>query len=593
MHFSLLQTRTRGIDQFHQVTLLKKQINMKYLIITSLYTSIIAVTTTQSELFPILFSTAGILLLYWFLSHSFAMRKEIAFLKEENQYFMDSFRNIRTPITLLHTPLKSTYSNNCPDNIKKELSLAIRNIDCLNDHLTRLMDLKQIAAHSQKMNITEHELGNFLKNKISSLKDHAANRHIKLEIQTEFKYASVWIDQSKISPVIEKFIKNIIDHTEYSKKVIIHASLCNKYWIIKVSYTGNENLMKCYKCSGKHLIKQKTESKYYFAKSALCKKLTEICNGKILINNSCHTITLRFPVKPSYENVSERSLVHIEKNIEEEKIDALFHKSSQKRNSSRPVVIMVDSNEEFRSYLETCLSEEYIVRGFENGADALGYIKDEHPDLVICDTVLNGMGGDELSSRLKTSKETSIIPVILYGSHIDADQRSKREASLADTFMHTPFHVEDLKIEIAVLIRNSRLLRKAFLHKVFGEHFLQVQPTEMIKEATEGSKSLLINEVKEYILERIEKEDLTIDAIASHLKMSRTKFYNKWKSVTGEAPTVFIEAVRMEKAHELLESGKYPVGTIPEMIGLKDVKNFRNRYKEYFGITPKESIKKK
>ena len=34
---------------------------MKYLIITSLYTSIIAVTTTQSELFPILFSTAGIL----------------------------------------------------------------------------------------------------------------------------------------------------------------------------------------------------------------------------------------------------------------------------------------------------------------------------------------------------------------------------------------------------------------------------------------------------------------------------------------------------------------------------------------------------
>lgn len=566
---------------------------MKYLIITSLYTSIIVVTTTQSELLPILFSTAGILLLYWLLSHSLAMRKEIAFLKEENQYFMDSFRNIRTPITLLHTPLKSTYSNNCPDIIKKDLSLAIRNIDCLNDHLTRLMDLKQIATHSKRMNITEHELGNFLKNKISSLKDHAANRHIKLEIQTEFKYASVWIDQSKISPVIEKFIKNIIDHTEYSKKVIIHTSLCNKYWKIKVSYTGNENLMKCYKCSGKHLIKQKTESKYYFAKSALCKKLTEICNGEILINNSCHTITLRFPVKPSYENVSERSLVHIEKNIEEEKIDALFHKSSQKRNSSRPVVIMVDSNEEFRSYLETCLSEEYIVRGFENGGDALGYIKGEHPDLVICDTVLNGMGGDELSSRLKTSKETSIIPVILYGSHIDADQRSKREASLADTFMHTPFHVEDLKIEISVLIRNSRLLRKAFLHKVFGEHFLQVQPVEIIKEATEGAKNSLINEVKDYILERIEHEDLTIDAIASHLRMSRTKFYNRWKTLTGEAPTVFIEAIRMEKAHELLESGKYPVGTIPEMIGLKDVKNFRNRYKEYFGITPKESIKKK
>ena len=64
-------------------------------------------------------------------------------------------------------------------------------------------------------------------------------------------------------------------------------------------------------------------------------------------------------------------------------------------------------------------------------------------------------------------------------------------------------------------------------------------------------------------------------------------------SLTREPPTLAIDCIGTEKAHELLESGKYPVGTIPEMIGLKDVKNFRNRYKEYFGITPKESIKKK
>ena len=102
----------------------------------------------------------------------------------------------------------------------------------------------------------------------------------------------------------------------------------------------------------------------------------------------------------------------------------------------------------------------------------------------------------------------------------------------------------------------------------------------------------MINEVKDYILERIEHEDLTIDAIASHLRMSRTKFYNRWKTLTGEAPTVFIEAIRMEKAHELLESGKYPVGTIPEMIGLKDVKTSATDIKNTSGITPKESIKK-
>ena len=83
-----------------------------------------------------------------------------------------------------------------------------------------------------------------------------------------------------------------------------------------------------------------------------------------------------------------------------------------------------------------------------------------------------------------------------------------------------------------------------------------------------------------------------------HLKLSllpfpRTAFFNKWKALTGEAPKYFIYRIRMEKARELLESGKYSVQVIPEMIGLKNLKNFRHKYKEYFGITPSKSITKK
>ena len=47
----------------------------------------------------------------------------------------------------------------------------------------------------------------------------------------------------------------------------------------------------------------------------------------------------------------------------------------------------------------------------------------------------------------------------------------------------------------------------------------------------------------------------------------------------------------MEKARELLESGKYRIQEIPEMVGLKDVKNFRNKYKKHFGIAPSETLR--
>ena len=93
---------------------------------------------------------------------------------------------------------------------------------------------------------------------------------------------------------------------------------------------------------------------------------------------------------------------------------------------------------------------------------------------------------------------------------------------------------------------------------------------------------IFINLVKDFILKNIDQENLTIDEVASELCMSRTTFFNKWKSLTGEAPKYFIYRIRMEKARELLESGRYSVNVVPEMIGLRNLKNFRHKYKRIF-----------
>ena len=164
------------------------------------------------------------------------------------------------------------------------------------------------------------------------------------------------------------------------------------------------------------------------------------------------------------------------------------------------------------------------------------------------------------------------------------NQDYKRNASLADTFLYMPFNIENLKIEISVLIKNYRFLRKSFLQKIFGEKFLETD----IEEMPEEDNYQLINKVKKFILDN---ESLKISHIASETGMSRTKFFIKWKFLTGEAPIEFMTRIRMEKACELLESGKYRIQEIPEMVELKDVKNFRNKYKKHFGIAPSETLR--
>lgn len=88
--------------------------------ITSLFVSIIdANIFHQSHFFLLL--TAGGISLYWLLSHFLTLHKEIKILKEEHQYFMDSFQSIRNPITLVHTPLRAACDDSCPEDIKKNV----------------------------------------------------------------------------------------------------------------------------------------------------------------------------------------------------------------------------------------------------------------------------------------------------------------------------------------------------------------------------------------------------------------------------------------------------------------------------------------
>ena len=561
---------------------------MMYLKTISIAASFLIATIFENQSYLVLLLIVAGFFLYWHLFHYLSIQKERNFLKEENQYFIDSFQSIRNPITLVHVPLRTICNDNCPENIKNDLSLAIRNIECLNENLDKLSGLKYLHNHPEVLNITEHELGNYLRNRICSLQGYATNKHIKIIIKTEFTYASVWLDKNKISPIIDKFITNAIDCSEPESNITLLISISQEHWEISVPDSGNGKLTKLYNQNKHRMIRQKAEFECHFSKSILLKKLADLCNGKILVSNINHTVTLRFPVKCSCEDQSNHSPLCFTNHTEIEKIDRLLVKAPCKRNSHKPTVVLADSNDDFRSYLTSCLTEEFTIKSFRDGVEAMTCIKNEYPDLVICDTELQNMDGVELSSRLKTSGDTSIIPIILYGSHIDIDRRYKRETSLADTFLYIPFHIEDLKIEITVLIRNSRFLRKAFLQQIFGEQFIRIQTTKNL----DNANCTFINKVKEFILENIDREDLTIDDIASQLCMSRTAFYNKWKLLTGEAPKFFIYRIRMEKARELLESGKCPVNVVPEMIGLRNLKNFRNRYKEYFKITPCKSIKK-
>lgn len=530
---------------------------------------------------------SGICILCWLLFHLLCIGEERDLLKEGNQYFIDTFQNIRNPISLIKTPLGAVYEGDCPEDIKKELAVALHHIGGLEQHLIALMELKRLFGNSGSLVVAEHEIGAFMRKKVSFLQSHVAGLQMKLDLVPDFDYASAWFDPGKISPVIDRFVLSAIECSLPETHLSMQVSLKGDYWAIRIKDTGNKRFLKCCRWYSSRLpILRPLHGKQYGMGGVFFDKLMNICDGKILTLEK--EALLRFPIRCSCAVSGGYTSLNIPDTFQVNESEIAFHGFSKKKNMDRPLVILADNDKGFKDYLEKRLSECFVVRSFDDGQEALEVICEEYPDLVICDIMLKGMSGEELSSKLKTSRDTSFIPVILMGAHIDVKRREKRCSSQADLFVCKPFNLEDLKVEISILINNSRFLRKTFLQKVFGEDFL----TKPMERAQQDANLAFLNEVKLYIMENMDKEDLTVDDIASRMCMSRTTFYNKWKLLTGEAPKYLISRIRMEKARELLESGKFSVTMVAEMVGMRNLKNFRGRYKEYFGKTPKEFMKK-
>ena len=530
---------------------------------------------------------SGICILCWLLFHLLCISEERDLLKEGNQYFIDTFQNIRNPISLIKTPLGAVYEGDCPEDIKKELAVALHHIGGLEQHLIALMELKRLFGNSGSLVVAEHEIGAFMRKKVSFLQSHVAGLQMKLDLVPDFDYASAWFDPGKISPVIDRFVLSAIECSLPETHLSMQVSLKGDYWAIRIKDTGNKRFLKCCRWYSSRLpILRPLHGKQYGMGGVFFDKLMNICDGKILTLEK--EALRRFPIRCSCAVSGGDTSLNIPDTFQVNESEIAFHGFSKKKNMDRPLVILADNDKGFKDYLEKRLSECFVVRSFDDGQEALEVICEEYPDLVICDIMLKGMSGEELSSKLKTSRDTSFIPVILMGAHIDVKRREKRCSSQADLFVCKPFNLEDLKVEISILINNSRFLRKTFLQKVFGEDFL----TKPMERAQQDANLAFLNEVKLYIMENMDKEDLTVDDIASRMCMSRTTFYNKWKLLTGEAPKYLISRIRMEKARELLESGKFSVTMVAEMVGMRNLKNFRGRYKEYFGKTPKEFMKK-
>lgn len=286
--------------------------------------------------------------------------------------------------------------------------------------------------------------------------------------------------------------------------------------------------------------------------------------------------------------------------------------------SFKDTLLFVDDNEDLRQYIRMAFADQYHVVDVESGEAALKYLSENGEcDIVVSDVMMPGMQGDELCRRIKENKETGWLPVILLTAKAGRDFMIEGLDLGADDYIAKPFDSAILASKIASMLKNRRRLSQYYMEQslaiVRGEDsglsssksLLPSEPSlpsvasgETNKSSDKTNKSsdekepdldpmdqAFVEKATRLVLDNLSDTDFTIDRLCREMAMSRTLFYGKLKTLTGQGPQDFMRLIRLEQAALYLKQGD-SVLDVSVKTGFVNVKYFSTVFKKHFGVSP-------
>ena len=163
----------------------------------------------------------------------------------------------------------------------------------------------------------------------------------------------------------------------------------------------------------------------------------------------------------------------------------------------------------------------------------------------------------------------------------EAYQSKLRSLSETDTSVTKQFNTFTLRNHIGNL-QDQRLY--------MCESFSKESGVELNKNAINISDETFLKKVILLIKDNLHDENFSIDSLAAKLKMSRSQFYRKIKTLTNQSLYDFVNTIRMNQALEYLLSGEYTVSEVAYKVGFSLPTNFTRAFVKFYGKTPSKYL---
>lgn len=502
--------------------------------------------------------------------------------EEKIRFFANTAHEMRNSLSLIKAPIDELgRETNLSKRERYYIELAKGQIDRLVSVVTQLMDFQDADIGKEQLSLKEVDLVRFVSKRIAMFESMARSVNMKIEFQSNVEECLTLIDEVLMEGVVDNLISNAIKYSKPESMIDVQLSVEYKNWILNVrdygigiSRSAQRQIFKRL-FRGENAINSKVVG--WGVGLLLVKKYVTLHRGKITCKSQMDegtTFKVSVPILENnvHQEPTSISMLPIE-DVEPE--ESVFKTSDLS-------VLIVEDNEDLRVFLDQSLQKEFKVTTASDGEEAWETIMTQLPDLIVSDVIMPKKDGFELCKLIKSTYETSHIPVVLLTALSEKTEQLHGLGLGADDYLTKPFDVALLRQRITTIISNRNSMRAKVLN------LLKEDRQEPL--LTNTLNDHFVKKALEVVHDNISNLSFSKEVFASEMNVSGSLLYKKIKSMTDQSPTDFVRLVRLNKATELLMTGAYNITEVSEMCGFASVGYFSTVFKKNYGKSPSELL---
>jgi signal transduction histidine kinase/ligand-binding sensor domain-containing protein/DNA-binding response OmpR family regulator len=515
------------------------------------------------------------------------------------KFFINLSHDIRTPMTLILTPLLTLIKEDKNPERQNIYALMRRNADRILHLINQIMDLRKIEKGQMQMHFAETDLVDFTRGVVRLFQIQAKNRQINLRLDADEEPLMVWIDRSNFDKVLMNLLSNAFKFTHTGGNIVISISHDSTSAHLTVADDGDtipeDKIDRIFDrfYQGSTIIQGRQSGTGVGLD--LVRSIIDLHHGTVSARNTENPRGCAFDVTIPLGNshlkpqdlVTAEEQAKLDSQLDMSELEPQMEEKPQQTDTkpiasdSKPTIVVVDDEDDIRQYIAQQLASNYHIIECTNGKEAQTTILREQPALVISDVMMPEMDGFTLCANLKSNINTNHIPVILLTAKGRDEDKTEGMELGADAYISKPFSMDLLRSTIGNLLRERALLRNKFSGK-------ESMDDDVKEVKLQNPDDKLLERVVHIINENMSNEDFNVDALSNEAGISRVHLYRKMKELTNQTPSEFIRNVRLKQAANLLSDPHQSISEVMYACGFSNRASFSSMFKRFYGVSPRE-----